>query len=99
MYAPGEAIWSAHNQFPDLFVRKTGTSMASPLVAGLAARYLSEYPRATPVETRDALVCMARRGLISGLGPNSHNLLAHYYAATPALAPGRFNTSSCELST
>ncbi len=45
----------------------SGTSMASPHVAGVAARYLSTAPTSTPAEVRNALVGAATTGVVSGV--------------------------------
>ena len=45
----------------------SGTSMASPHVAGVAARYLSTAPTSTPTQVRTALVGAATTGVVSGV--------------------------------
>ncbi len=45
----------------------SGTSMASPHVAGVAARYLSTAPTSTPAQVRAALVGAATTGVVSGV--------------------------------
>ncbi|KAL6757302.1 peptidase S8/S53 domain-containing protein [Haematococcus lacustris] len=57
IFAPGVEIWSACGGIsrcpqvtPDAYTWASGTSMAVPHVAGLAAMYLGEYPRSTPAQ-------------------------------------------------
>jgi hypothetical protein len=53
----------------------SGTSMATPHVAGAAALYLSANPTATPAQVRDALVTNALPGKITNAGTGSPNKL------------------------
>jgi subtilisin family serine protease len=46
--APGFAIYSSNYLVTNQMVAKTGTSMATPHVAGVAAQILQTYPTATP---------------------------------------------------
>lgn len=56
---------------PSAYAWATGTSMAAPHVAGLAAVLLSAHPEATPSEVRRALVGTATRGVLTGGGVGS----------------------------
>lgn len=60
--APGVAILAAtHNAAAEdaTFGFKSGTSMSSPHIAGLAALYLGERPNATPGEIKSAMMTTA----------------------------------------
>lgn len=52
----------------------TGTSMSTPHVAGLAARYLGENPSATPADVHQAIVNNATTGVISNPGSSPNRL-------------------------
>ena len=59
--APGTAVTSArHNTIND-YVMKVGTSMASPVVAGVAALILQEKPEINPASLKDLLNRTAHR--------------------------------------
>lgn len=48
---PGTNVISCSN-LPDLYVRKSGTSMAAPIVSGSIALLLSKYPRFSPADVK-----------------------------------------------
>ncbi len=74
LFAPGENITSPYLLGEPSAL--SGTSMASPHVAGAAAVYLSAHPDATPAEVEDALTGAATSGAISDV-QGSPNLLLH----------------------
>jgi subtilisin family serine protease len=51
-------------------VRNGGTSMASPVVAGIAALYLQQNPTASYSEVKEALICTAVQDGFTGAVPN-----------------------------
>lgn len=62
--APGDAILSASYQADTALALMSGTSMSAPLVAGIAATYLSVFPTATNVQVKFALVAWASVGVL-----------------------------------
>ncbi|MFF1656944.1 S8 family peptidase [Streptomyces sp. NPDC058255] len=77
LFAPGVAITSASYASDTGKATYSGTSMASPHVAGAAALYLADHTRATPAQVAKALVKQAVSGRISGAGLGSPNKLLH----------------------
>ena len=58
--APGADIWSTY--YNGSYWPKSGTSMASPVVAGVAALYKSVHPDATPAQITARLKATATKG-------------------------------------
>jgi subtilisin family serine protease len=57
---------------------KSGTSMASPHVAGAAALVLQQAPGATPAQVRDYLVNQSTKNIITPVTLNSgHTMNSH----------------------
>jgi len=77
LFAPGSSITSAWNTGLTATNTISGTSMATPHVAGVAALYLSVTGNGsnTPQQVRDALVANATSGKVTSAGKNSPNLL------------------------
>ncbi|MEV6740999.1 S8 family peptidase [Streptomyces sp. NPDC051104] len=75
LFAPGVAITSDSNASDTGTATLSGTSMATPHVAGAAALYLARHPKATPAQVSQALVRRAVSGKIKGAGIGSPNKL------------------------
>lgn len=78
-FAPGQDITSAWSSGDSATNTISGTSMASPHTAGVAALYLQSSPLATPATVHKAIGSAATRRVISGLhrllNPGTPNLL------------------------
>ncbi|MFD9082136.1 S8 family peptidase [Streptomyces erythrochromogenes] len=75
LYAPGSEITSAWNDSDTGVKTISGTSMASPHVAGAAALYLAANPSATPADTAAALTGAATKGAIKNPSSGTANKL------------------------
>ncbi|AKF82611.1 peptidase S8 [Myxococcus fulvus 124B02] len=75
LFAPGEDIPSADIADDTASEVRSGTSMATPHVAGAAALYLETHPRATAAQVMDALAGAAMAGRVKEAGPGSPDLL------------------------
>lgn len=92
--APGVGIRSTYPN--DLYANLSGTSMASPLVAGAAALILSEQPSLTPAQVRSRLATAAENidaqnalyvGKIGAGRLNVLNALFGVTSVSPSTAP------------
>lgn len=77
LYAPGVAIRAAWPSDSGVTNTISGTSMAAPHVAAVAAVLLESDPGASSREVRRALVRQATRGELTDLGPRSPNRLLY----------------------
>ncbi|MFC9941622.1 S8 family peptidase [Streptomyces pratensis] len=75
LYAPGVDIVSANLGGGSTTL--SGTSMASPHVAGAAALYKEQNPDAAPQEVADWLAAEATTDVLTGLGSGSPDRLLH----------------------
>jgi subtilisin family serine protease len=75
IFAPGSSITSAWYTSNTATNTISGTSMATPHVAGVAALYLQGNPGASPSTVRNALVNNATTGVVKSAGTNSPNRL------------------------
>jgi serine protease len=77
IFAPGSSITSAWFTSPTATNTISGTSMASPHVAGGAALYLATNPTATPAQVTQALTSSATPGIVTDARTGSPNLLLY----------------------
>ena len=75
LFAPGVSITSAWIGGNDMYATATGTSMASPHVAGVVALYLETHRTASPATVRSAVVGNSTLGLVINPGQESPNRL------------------------
>jgi subtilisin family serine protease len=77
LFAPGVSITSAWRTNDTATNTISGTSMAAPHTAGVAALYLTTNPTATPAQVRDALVNNATNGKVLDPRTGSPNKLLY----------------------
>jgi subtilisin family serine protease len=77
LFAPGQQITSASYKSDTATAVMSGTSMASPHVAGAAALVLGANPAFTPAQVRDALVNNATGDKVTSAGSGSPNKLLY----------------------
>ncbi len=84
LFAPGSAITSAWYQSDTQIATISGTSMAAPHVAGVAALRLQRSPSASPEAIGAAVLADATSGRVTSAGTGSPNLLLHSPVGTVA---------------
>ncbi|HEX5708916.1 MAG TPA: S8 family peptidase [Pyrinomonadaceae bacterium] len=77
LFAPGSSILSAWYTSNTAAATLSGTSMASPHVAGVAALYLQANPGASNATVRNAIVNNATTNVLTGIGTGSPNRLLY----------------------
>ncbi|SER44200.1 Serine protease, subtilisin family [Lentzea xinjiangensis] len=77
IFAPGRDITSSWHTSDTATSTISGTSMATPHVAGAAARYLSTNPGATPAQVSSYLVGQSTPSKVTNPGSGSPNRLLH----------------------
>ncbi|MEV5532953.1 S8 family peptidase [Streptomyces prunicolor] len=75
IFAPGSSILAGYNTSDTATATLSGTSMATPHVAGTAAVYLSGHTSSTPAQVATALVNGATSGVVTSAGTGSPNKL------------------------
>jgi subtilisin family serine protease len=77
VFAPGSNILSATKTSDTSSGKMSGTSMATPHVAGIAALYLAANPTWTPAQVRAAMITDATPGKVTNPGTGSPNKLVY----------------------
>jgi subtilisin family serine protease len=80
IFGPGTDITSAWIGSPNATKTISGTSMATPHVAGVAAKYLSADPSLTTADVTAKLIADATKGVVKnadGFNSKSPNLIAY----------------------
>jgi subtilisin family serine protease len=95
MFAPGSNITSAWITSNTSTNTISGTSMATPHVAGAAALYLQANPSATPATVGNALISSSTPNKVTNAGTGSPNRLLHVgTGTTPTPTPTPTGCSS-----
>ena len=81
IFAPGSSIQSAWFTSNTATATLSGTSMASPHVAGVAARFLQANPGASPATVRNEIVNVATLNRLSGIPSGTANRLLFWSSA------------------
>jgi serine protease len=77
LFAPGSSITSSWHTNDNATNTISGTSMASPHVAGVAALYLADNPGASPATVHTAVVNNTTPGRLTSVGSGSPNRLLY----------------------
>jgi subtilisin family serine protease len=78
VFAPGRDITSTWNTSDTATNTISGTSMATPHVAGVVARYLQGKFNVTPAQVEQAIVAASTPNKVTNPGPGSPNRLLHF---------------------
>lgn len=82
VFAPGSSITSAWHTGDTAVNTISGTSMASPHVAGVAAQVLQQQPTATPATVASAIINGSTANRVTSAGTGSPNRLLNGLQAT-----------------
>jgi subtilisin family serine protease len=85
IFAPGAGITSAWIDGDAAIKTISGTSMAAPHVAGVAALYLQSAPtaEATTVKVTEAIIAASTKGIVTNSKTASNHLLYSFFSVVP----------------
>jgi subtilisin family serine protease len=81
IFAPGSSILSSYNTSDTATATLSGTSMATPHVVGVVARFLQLNPTASPATARNEIVNAATLNHLSGIPAGTANRLLFWSSA------------------
>lgn len=93
LFAPGDSISSDWYTSNTATAMLSGTSMAAPHVAGMAAKLLQAHPSLTPYAVADSIVDLGTSGRLSNIGSGSPNLLLYSLIGQAPPPPPPLNVS------
>jgi subtilisin family serine protease len=93
-FAPGSGIVSASHATADGSKSSSGTSMASPHAAGVAALYLEQAPRAAPATVKKALFDATSKSVVE-LSLTANNHLLQSLVVAPVVPPVETGPTPC----
>ncbi len=98
VFAPGSSIYSSYKTSNTSYATMSGTSMASPCVAGVAALYLQNNTGASPAAVSTAITSSATTGVVTNPGTGSPNRLVYSLLSgsptpTPPAAPSNLTAT------
>lgn len=94
IFAPGSSITSAWNTSDSATNTISGTSMATPHVAGAAALHLADNRTATPAQVSSALTNAATSNVVGNPGSGSPNRLLHVGGGTTTPPGPKFENTA-----
>lgn len=97
IWAPGNAIVTAIPDGYDTYGISTGTSFASPLVAGACAVIWSDNPTWTRVEVETELINRSTKGAILSMDATDNNRLLYVGPQTSGQIHSHYTTSAVNL--
>jgi subtilisin family serine protease len=75
LFAPGVGIVSVSHQDDSSSTTMSGTSMAAPHVGGAVALYLAQYPKSTPAQVKNDIICFSTKDGVSDTQGTPNRLL------------------------